>query len=112
MSESIELNPYYTWNLNIGFSFYFIDAEDYEEAIIWARRINRPSLLWDPLLRTAILGLLNNKEEAIKASQELLLISPQFPQRARLIVNRFLFDKDLQDALLKGLVLAGITIDD
>lgn len=111
MTESIELNPYYTWNLNVGFSFYFIHAEDYEEAIIWARRINRPSLLWDPLLRTAILGLLNNKEEAIKASKELLLVSPQFSQRARIIVNRFLFDKDLQEKILQGLLLAGLKIE-
>jgi len=34
MSESIELNPYYTWNLNIGICFYYIHHKDYNEALL------------------------------------------------------------------------------
>lgn len=110
MSESIELNPYYTWNLNIGFSFYFIHTGEYEEALHWAELINRRSLIWDPLLRTAILGLLERKEEAIETHKELALLSPNFSERAIAIVNAFLFDKKLKNRILQGLRRAGVHI--
>lgn len=110
MSESIQLNPYYTWNLNVGFSFYFIHKGEYEEALHWAELINRRSLIWDPLLRTAILGLLERKEEAIETHKELALLSPNFSERAIPIINAFLFDKKLQHKIIKGLKLAGVQI--
>ena len=64
MSESISLNPFYTWNLNFGFSYYFIHAEDYEEALLWAEKVNRNLFLWDPMMRASILGWLGRKKEA------------------------------------------------
>ena len=112
MSESIELNPYYTWNLNIGICFYYIHHKDYNEALLWAEKVNRESLIWDPLLRTSILGLLNRKEEANDGYKKIALLSPQFSKRARIIVDKFIFDKELQKTIIQGLILAGININD
>jgi len=86
--------------------------KDYEEALLWAEKVNRESLIWDPLLRTSILGLLNRKEEASDSYKEIALLSPQFSQRARIIVDKFIFDKALQEIIIQGLILAGINVND
>lgn len=108
MSESINLNPFYTWNLNLGFAFYFIHAEDYEEALLWAEKVNRRKFIWDPLLRASILGLLERNEASSSAVREVLEICPDFPQFAEPMVNGFLFDKNLIQKISEGLKLAGI----
>lgn len=106
MSESINLNPFYTWNLNFGFCFYFIHNEDYEEALIWAEKVNRKQFLWDPMMRASILGLLGRTSEVKNALTELKLLAPNFDQKVESIVNSFLFDLELQNKILKGLTLA------
>ena len=106
MSESINLNPFYTWNLNIGFALYFIHCNDYEEALLWAEKVNRRKFLWDPLLRASILGLLKDREGASRAAKEVLAIHPDFPQFAERTVNTFIFDKKLSQKIGKGLRIA------
>ncbi|MGD9329021.1 MAG: hypothetical protein PVH48_08665, partial [Cyclobacteriaceae bacterium] len=110
MSESIKLNPYYFWNMNLGFCFYYLSHKEFEEAFIWAEKINRHGLVWDPLLRATCLGHLVRTSEASKAIEELLKITPDFPERAREIVGVFLLDQDLQDTIIEGLISAGISI--
>jgi TolB-like protein len=110
MSESIKLNPYYFWNMNLGFCFYYLSHKEFEEAFIWAEKINRDGLVWDPLLRATCLGHLVRTREASKAIEELLKITPDFPGRAREIVGVFLLDQDLQDTIIEGLISAGISI--
>jgi TolB-like protein len=108
MSESVQLNPYFNWNLNIGFCLYFMHNEEFEEAFHWAEKINRRGVFWDPLFRASTLGFLNRKEEANKAYKELLLLSPAFPEKAKKLVNLFILDKRLQEQILRGLALAGM----
>ena len=112
MSESIKLNPYYFWNMNLGFCFYYLAHEEFEEAFIWAEKINRDGLLWDPLLRASCLGHLGRISEASRAIEELLKISPNFPERARKIVGVFLLDQDLQETIREGLIHAGMSLSD
>jgi len=112
MSESIKLNPYYFWNMNLGFCFYYLSHKEFEEAFIWAEKINRDGLVWDPLLRATCLGHLGRAKDASRTIQEILKISPDFPERARRIVGVFLLDPDLQETIIKGLIKAGISIAD
>jgi TolB-like protein len=110
MSDCVELNPYYQWNLNVGFCLYYIANEEYEEALIWADKVCRPALLWDPLLRIAALGLLNRKDAALGIIDELFVLSPKFTERARIIVDTFILDTRLQARILQGLKQGGIEI--
>lgn len=112
MSESIRMNPYYFWNMNLGFCYYFLSHKEFDEAFIWAEKINREGLVWDPLLRASCLGHIGRKKEASRAIQELLEISPNFPERARKIVGVFLLDPDLQETIIQGLIRAGISLLD
>lgn len=110
MLESIDLNPYYHWLINLGLCLYYIHKENYEEAAYWAKLINRSKHLWDPLLRVAVFGLLNKKEEAAFALAELLDHKPNFHERATYIVGRFIIDQELQNSILRGLSQAGVEI--
>jgi hypothetical protein len=101
MTESMHLNPYYFWVLNLGFCLYYIKAGEYKEALYWAEMINRPRLLWDHMLKVSILGLINNKDGV---EEEVVLIydlTPDFPLRAREIVGRFILDEKLTDIFPK-----------
>lgn len=111
MLESMDLNPFCHWLVNVGMSLYYFKAKEYSEALFWAGLIKRPGLLWDPLLRASALGALNKKQEASLAVEELMGLSPNFPERAHYIVGRFILDDQLQKTLLKGLSLAGIIIE-
>jgi TolB-like protein len=110
MSEAIKLDPYYFWNMNIGFCFYYLSHKEYDEAFLWAEKINRRALLWDPLLRASTLGHLGRNQEASGVVEELMTLSPNFTERARIIIDAFLLDKDLQNTIIQGLVKAGIKI--
>ncbi len=63
MLESIKLNPYYFWNMNIGFCLYYLSHNEFDEAFIWAEKINRRALVWDYILRATALGHLDRKVE-------------------------------------------------
>lgn len=108
MLESIDMNPFYPWQTNVGLCFYYLHKQEFEEANYWAEMINRPGSLWDAVLRVATLGLLNRREDAGPAITNLKEASPKIKERATIIVGRFIFDQDLQAQILKGLHQAGI----
>jgi TolB-like protein len=110
MSESIQLNPYHSWYLNVGFFLYYLVAREFEEAVYWAELINRPHLFWDPLFKASVYGWLGNAEKAKDVSERLLYLSPKFPDRARDIVDLFILDDKLKDMILEGLLKAGIPV--
>lgn len=112
MSESISLNPYYPWEMNLGFCFYYLYHKEYDEAYQWAERINRRALVWDPLLRASALGHLGRKEEANYVLDEIFNLSPNFPERARIIIGAFILDEELKSNIIDGLIHAGIELAD
>lgn len=112
MTESVKLNPYYVWNLNVSFCFYYIHKGDYHQALFYANLINRKLLIWDPLLRLSIHGLMQSVKDQSSVKLELEALSPNFSKRARTIVGAFLSDAELQNTIIRGLLQAGVSIDD
>ena len=108
LQEAMKLNPNHPgWYHGLA----FLDAYRhgrFEEALVLAKRINNPTLYWDPLLRAATLGQLGRKDEAQKAVQELLEIQPDFAIIGRELMTRTLFMDDLVEMLLDGLHKAGL----
>ena len=112
MSEAIQMNPYYPWFYNLSLSWYYLHENELEDALRWAKMVNRPEFVMDPLMRACILGLLDRKEEARKAVDELLLVSPAFLSFGRKIITAFLLDDELTGSMINGLKLAGINLPD
>lgn len=111
ISESINLNPYGFWLMNVGFCYYFIHVGEYDEALYWAKKIKKPGLIWDHLLCISLNGLIETKEDLSEPIEILYNLSPNFNQRAPFIVDAFLFDKKLQKTILDGLKMSGLPIE-
>jgi TolB-like protein len=110
MAEVVEGNPYYSWILNVGFCLYHIHTGEYEKALFYANIINHKKFIWDPMLKVAILGLMGSSKSLEVAISNLYSLSPNFHQRATMVVDAFLWDKHLQNTILQGLKNAGIPI--
>jgi TolB-like protein len=110
MLDAIRLNPYYPWYLNVGFCLYYLSKKEYKEALFWAERVNRPGFYWDHLIKASIQGLLGNSGEAGEEVARLLEIIPGFEERAKHIVGFFLLDEQLRHSIIRGLILAGMSI--
>ncbi len=106
--DAMQLNPNYPgWYHGLA----FLDAYrhgQFEEAFILAKRINNPTLYWDPLLRAAALGQLGRRADAEEALRELLKLRPDFITVGRELMTRTLFADDLVEMLMEGLVKAGL----
>jgi hypothetical protein len=65
---------------------------------------------WDPLLRAAALAQLGREQEAAQAVAELLQLRQDFSINSPFLIDCYVKSKDLADALLDGLRLAGLKI--
>ena len=73
-----------------------------------ALQFNMPKLLWDPLDRAAALGQLGMTDRAEAALQELLTVLPDFASGPRRYLECFIFQDELVDAVMDGLLKAGL----
>ncbi|MGD0826910.1 MAG: hypothetical protein ABSA09_02340 [Desulfobaccales bacterium] len=110
LGKGIELNPHYPGWFHLAPYFYFYRQGRYMEALQEAQQFQMPQLFWDPLLRAAALGQLVREREADQAVAELLQLKQDFPTKGPFLIGCYVKFKDLADALLDGLRLAGLKI--
>lgn len=104
----MRLNPHHPgWYHYVSASCHYYRG-DYEAALVDAIAFNTPGYLWDPLLRTAVLGQLGHQAEAEKAASELLSLVPDFGRRGRSVVQRMVFRDEHTEEVWDGLLKAGI----
>lgn len=108
LNDSVLNNPYFPWWFNLGFTWYFHYKKEYEEALHWAEKIDRPEILWDPMMRASALGHLNRMEEARKNLQQLFKLVPDAGNHVQEISESFLLSPDLNHEILEGLKKAGL----
>ncbi len=109
MKKGMKLNPYYpTWfHLAPCIDYYRRGA--YEKAYAEALKFNFPGLFWDPTLRAVALAQMGRNGEAKAALAELFAIEPDFATVGRELIGNYVKVGDLVDAVLAGLVKAGLT---
>jgi TolB-like protein len=108
LNDAIKHNPYCPWWFNAGFVFYFLHAKEYLQALHWAEKVNMPGMLWDPMLKAAVLGHLHRTDEAGRNLKLLLQIFPDAAEHVKDIIGSFLLSKDLNKEILEGLKKAGL----
>ena len=81
---------------------------EYERALAAALRFNFPKLYLDPMMRAAALGRLGRRDDAKSAIDQLLVLEPEFNQRGRKLVSRYLKVDSLIDKVFDGLRKAGL----
>jgi TolB-like protein len=78
MGRAMALEPNHPTWFNFGIATYHFNREEYEEALVAARRLNIPGYFWVKIQQAAIYGQLGRQDEARTAVEELLSLYPGF----------------------------------
>ena len=81
---------------------------DYERSLAEAQKINMPNSLWDPLIRLALCGFLENPAEREEAVARLTSIYPDFLKTGKTIVENSLPYPEMSGKVLEGMARAGV----
>jgi tetratricopeptide (TPR) repeat protein len=108
MKRAMRLNPHHPgWYYLVDYLNFYRQGE-YELALIEAGRFNISAFYWDPLIRAAVQGQLNQQAEAEKSLNELLDLIPDFKQRGKDLIRRFAYSDEHVEMIWDGLQKAGI----
>lgn len=108
--QTIVLNPYYPWWLNLGPVFTHFYLGNYEEALEFANRIYVPGIFWNDIFRIAALGQLGRTENLQEMVNKFQIQFPGIAPEASSIFKQMLFDELVYDRIIKGLQKAGLPI--
>ena len=104
-------NPYYKPIVHYALWLDLVRQEDDEAAYRQALKLRRPAIFWDSLARAATLGLLGRGSEGGQAADELLRLRPDFPERGRCLIGRFIKFDEIAERVVTGLRASGLDID-
>jgi tetratricopeptide (TPR) repeat protein len=111
LDKAMTMNDNYpAWYHGVTCSFYYRQGE-YKEAYAEAVQYDIPGFFWGPLLRGACLGQLQRLEEATQQISQLLEMKPDFKEKARMLIHRYVKEDSLVDHLIEGLKKAGLEVD-
>lgn len=111
MTEQVILaNPTCPGWCHATFSMHHLMQKNYDESLRKAKKIHMPDTLWDPLLRMAAAGYLNEKEEYQKAMAELIKTYPEFKQKGYYYLTKNLPHKQLFERIYNGLSCGGLEL--
>lgn len=110
LTESIQLNPYYPWWFNAGLSIYHFQRREYADAVYWAEKIQRQSLVWDSILKAAAYAEMEDIAAAQVFIKELIGIVPDLSSSLVNILGSFLHSGELVNRLLEALEKTGLEI--
>lgn len=108
LEESVQLNPYYQWWFNAGFSFYHFYHDDFSSAFYWAEKMNMPLVPWELLLKIACCTAMNSGDAAEKYCMQLKREFPMIPAILTEYLHAVLRDEILVKKLESAIRKAGI----
>jgi len=107
--RAMELNPHHPgWYHYAGF-WHSYGNGDYAKALEVAQRISMPTYFYYHVVLAASHGQLGHAEAARQATRDLLLLYPDFPDKARTELGKWL-GRDQVEHLLDGLRKAGLKV--
>ena len=110
IKKAVELNPYYRpWALCVLCVNWFRIA-DYEKAYYETFNFMMSQFFWEPLMKAAICGHLGRIEEGQACVRDLLALKPDFAQRGRILIGRYIKFDDIADRIIEGLNAVGLTV--
>ncbi len=111
IKKAIKLNPYCSPRVRYALCLNWLRLEDYEKAYQQALQFMMPEFYWDPLLRASVCGHLARIEEGRASVRSLLALKPDFGQRGRILIGRYVKFERIADRILEGLEILGMRVD-
>ena len=101
---------YPRWYHGVTTTFYY-RTNDYQNAYQEALAYTTPGLFWGPMLRLACLGQLKSKDEIPQNIEALKILKPDFSEKARDLISRYIKEEELVNNILEGLKKAGLPVN-
>ncbi len=111
VQRATRLNPYYRPWVRHVICFNALRLGDYEKAYRESMTLVMPDLFWEPLLIAALCGHLEKSAEGQAAIRDLLALKPDFPQRGRILIGRYIKHDDITARIIEGLAKAGLPLE-
>lgn len=91
-------------------TLYYYRNKAYEKALKEANNYQVPGFFWGPMLRAAVLGQLSRIDEARQELEQVKRIKPDFENKARYLISRFVKEDALAEQVIEGLHKAGLPV--
>ncbi|MDJ0874046.1 MAG: hypothetical protein QNJ48_07885 [Desulfobacterales bacterium] len=108
--KAISSSPYYRPWIRHGLFFNFFRLGDYEKAYRESIDFMMPELFWEPMLKASVCGHLGRIEEGRKHITNLMTAKPDFQERGRLLISRYIKIEALADQIIEGLEAFGVKV--
>jgi len=109
--KSMKLNPYYRPTVHYGLWVDCLRQRDFRNAYLETTGLRKPAIFWYPLAKASTLGLLGKIDEGKKFAEGLMQLKPDFQERGRVLIGRYIKFDDIADLVIEGLDKVGVTID-
>jgi adenylate cyclase len=109
--KAMKLNPYYRPVVHYALWVDYLRQNDFEKAYLETTELRRPAVFWYPLAKASTLGLLGRIDEGKKFSDDLLQLKPDFKERGRRLLRRYIKFDDIADRVIEGLHKVGVETD-
>jgi adenylate cyclase len=110
IKKAIKLNPYYRPWVRHAVCFNWLRVGNYEKVYRETLHFMMPELFWEPLLKASACGHLGRIEEGQTCVSALLALKPDFAQRGRILIGRFVKFEDIVDRITEGLNAVGTEV--
>lgn len=108
--RAVQLNPCPRDIVHAGLWLDALRREDYRAAVHEAATFIQPGLFWQPLMRAVPLAYLDRLGEASSQVEPILLLKPEFRERGRWLIERYVKFDDLIERIGQGLAKSGLDI--
>jgi hypothetical protein len=111
IKKAMRLNPYYhPWVCHAVFLNWF-RLKNYEKAYGESLHFIMPESHWDSLLKASACGHLEKINEGQVCVRALLKLKPDFAQRGRILIGRYVKFEDIAERIIEGLGKLSMSIE-
>ena len=106
----ISLNPFYEPMVHYGLWVSSLHYENFEQAYQETLGLRMRTVFWYPLAKAASLGLLERCDEGRQYIENLLELKPDFQDRGRILIKKFVKFEDVENLIIEGLARCGLEL--
>ncbi len=110
INKAVALNPYFRPWARHALCLNWFRLGNYEKAYRESFDFMMPKCHWDQFLKASACGHLGKIEEGRANVRALLALKPDFPQRGRILMGRYVKFEDIADRIIKGLDAVGLAL--
>jgi tetratricopeptide (TPR) repeat protein len=103
VEKAIRLNPYHRPWVRHALILNWLRLENYEEAYRETFNLMMPDFFWDQILKATACGHMGKIEAGQAWVQELLAQKPDFRNRGRILIEKYIRLEDIADRIIEGL---------